>query len=232
MARSFAVRFVDEPEQPFDQVVVAVAAIDAFSGRVVARGVEATIEGLPNLPYRNLSGLLVFVNLPVQADYRIRVQARAAGYFDPDPVTFVPPPDDDPDLATRRRLSVPLFRRPETAAAAGGTAVAGVIVRGAAPVSGASIEAELPTDLLPPRPPGAPPLRPFETRSDERGAFGLSLRLPRDPTNEPVAVTFTFSEGADERRIERPVVDGRLHSFEKPIDLTGAGVPGLLPFGA
>ena len=229
MANRLPVRFVDEPEQPFDRVVVAVAAIDAFDGRVVTRGVEASIEGLPDRPRRNLSGLLVFVNLPEQAEYRIYLSAVAAGYFDPEPVTFVPPADGDPDWAAKRRLSVPLLRRPETATEVAGTTVAGVVQRAGVAVAGASVEAELPPELVPP----GPRLRRFEARSDERGAFALSLRLPDDPARRWVAVTLILSEGGDERRLERPLTEGEFHSFEQPIDLADvgadAGVPGLRP---
>jgi hypothetical protein len=108
MARRFTIAF--DEEWPEDKVLVAVAPIDAFTGRIVQQNVDASIEGLPDRPIRNLSGLLVFlkpkpsaegdeadatVTRPNQEKYRIRVTAEAAGYFDPDPVEFERPGSDE-----------------------------------------------------------------------------------------------------------------------------------------
>lgn len=226
MAHSFDIRFDDTPT--IDDVTLALAPIDAFTGRIVPAGVKAEIENLPDVQIRNLSGMLVFTNLPAQPMYRIIVTAKRAGYFDPATVQFVPPASDDPDWARKRRLDVLLYRRPTAPIEADATTVAGIVVRGVQAVTGARVWAELPANLLPP---GAPPLREFETRSDERGAFALSLRLPADAITGTVDVKFKFSEGADQREIERPVSERKFYSFEEAIDLGGANTPQLLPFG-
>lgn len=235
MPHSFHIYFDDNPS--IDKVVVAVAPIDAFTGRIVSSGVKARIEGLLDRPRRNLSGMLVFVNLPSRPVYRVIVSAEKAGYFDPGPTNFVPPPDDDPDFANKRRLDVPLYRLPSVVADMEATTVAGLLVRIAQPspgepvrepVPGARVWADLPASTLPPN---AGSLKPFETRTDERGAFALWLRLPADAATAPVPVMFRFRKGDSQRNIERPVREGKFHSFEKPIDLIGANEPHLLPFG-
>jgi hypothetical protein len=234
MPHSFDVRFVDNP--PIDHVVVAVAPVDAFTGRIISSGIEARIEGLSNHPRRNLSGMLVFVNLPSRSRYRVIVSAEKAGYFDPEPLDFVPPDDDDPEFAKKRLLDVPLHRLPSVAVDADATTVAGLLVRvtqptpGEArePVAGARVWAELPMSAFPP---GTTSPKHFETRTDKRGAFALRLRLPVDASTAPMSIRFNFQEGADQRDFEASVNEGKFHSFEKPIDLIGTNTPQLLPFG-
>jgi hypothetical protein len=136
-----------------------------------------------------------------------------------------------------------LYRRPTVFEASDATTVAGVVVRNAQPAFGTHIEARLPTDLLPP---GSQSLRPFETRSDERGAFVLFLRVPEtepgtqpEPESETGKVTFKFTsreiEGAPEikRELNYRVQQGKSYSFRDPIDLTdsnGEKKPDLLSF--
>lgn len=225
MPHSFRIYFDDEPR--IDNVVVAIAPIDAFSGRMVTSGVHSRIEGLADVPRRNLSGMLVFVNLPAQAEYRVMVSAGEAGYFDPAPMIYMPPEHEDPEVARKRRLDVPLYRLPSTSIDSDATHVAGLLVRGQQPVPGAIVRAQLPeSESLA----VADPTRPFETRTDERGAFTLPLRLPHEEADEPALVTFTFRDGGDEREIERSVLEGKLNSFEEPIDLAGTNVPQILAF--
>src|SRR5262249_10711602 len=134
---SFPVYFDDEPRT--DVVTFAVVPFDAFSGQVVSEGVKAELEGLPNRPIKNLSGHLVFINLPDPPDgskYKVDIDASKAGNFSPESEFF---PPDDPDLANTRRLPVKLMRRPDFPYAEATTLIRGVVVRGKDPVVGASI---------------------------------------------------------------------------------------------
>lgn len=224
MPHNFDIRFNNDP--PIDNVGFAVVPIDAFTGRIVVSSVTARLKNLPDRPIRNLSGMLVFVNLPTQPSYQIEVFPETAGYFDPGEKTW--PVPGDLTSAKSKRLIVPLFRQPTAGVDTEATTVAGVVVRGVQPVVGAIIQAILPPTALPP----GSNLDPFETRSDGRGAFALRLRLPTDPANMVVDVKFRFKQGAFQRDIERLVEEGKFYSFEKPIDLIGANTPQLLPFGA
>jgi hypothetical protein len=234
MPHSFDIHFDDN--LPIDNVVVAVAPVDAFSGRLVSAGIEVHIEGLPNRPRRNLSGMLVFVNLPRQSLYRVILSAEKAGYFDPEPLDFVPPDNDDPEFAKKRRLDVPLHRLPSAAIDTDATTVAGLLVRVTqpasgevrVPVAGALVWAELPISAFPP---GTSSPNHFETLTDKRGAFALRLRLPVDAATAPMPIKFYFRDGADQRDLEGSVNEGKFHGFEKPIDLVGVNTPQLLPFG-
>ncbi len=238
--------FEDNP--PEDVVTCAVAPIDALTGRIVQRKVTAsvTVAGetaesetlkLPDKPIRNLSGLLVFINLPDHPKYQVHVKARAAGYFDPEPADFTPPePDDDSDPKDRLRLDFPLFPRPDFAFTDEVTLVSGVIVRGTEGVEEARILVIVPTPSIgmgnPPQP------QVFETRSDERGAFALALRLPafsengessdgEDGSDKGVPVKFRIDTKningewvlALETDKGMKITEGRRHVFKSPLDL-------------
>lgn len=226
----FPIVFDNEPrtDTRIDRVTVAVAPVDAFSGEIVQRGVTAKIkdpvtgEYLPFKPIRNLSGLLVFINLEGQPNYTIEVDAGEAGYFAPDVSVFVPPLPNDPNADQKRRHQVTLFRRPDFAFAEATTLVRGVIKRGPDAVAGASIWAD-------PLQPGNPP--PFETQSSAKGDFGLPLRLPTLAPGEvpgPVNVSLHFRQGPDQRDLVRPISDGRTHIFEESIDLIGNNTPNFI----
>ena len=103
MTHSFAIVFAEPPLT--HAVRFALAPFDAFTGARVTAGIDARIDGLPDAPVRNRSGLLVFTNLPPQASYGYRVSAAKAGYFDPPPGSFAA--NDDPHIP----IAVPLLRR-------------------------------------------------------------------------------------------------------------------------
>lgn len=224
MPHSFIVQF-DPPR--VDNIVVAVAPVDAFTGQVVRQKVNAWIDGINVRPVRNISGLLVFLNLPARPFYLVNVGASKAGYFDPARKPFIPPAPTDPDLANKRRLDFPLYRQPSTAIDPDTTAVAGMIVDGAQPVDGARVWAEMPPGSVAP----GVVLKPFETRTSEKGSFLLPIRLPAAAATGPVTVQFRFRKGLKQRDLARNVNEGKFHSFEKPIDLAGANTPPLLEFG-
>ena len=83
MAHNFDIHFDDQWK--IDNVTLALAPIDAFTGRIIPAAVKAEIENLPDVQIRNRSGMLVFINLPVQAEYKVIVDAKKAGFFDPAP---------------------------------------------------------------------------------------------------------------------------------------------------
>ena len=146
------IRYEDDPIE--NEVIFAVAPIDAISGRIVRSNISVsiTVESeaaestpllLPDKPIRNLSGLLVFVKkrndsvLPNHSKYRVHIKARTAGYFDPDPIDFTPPePDDSFDTKHSLCLDVPLFHRPEFSFPGEVTLVSGIVVRGTDRVEG------------------------------------------------------------------------------------------------
>ena len=211
MTHSFDVAF--EPPR-IDRVVFAVAPFDAFTGSIV-RGAEASVEGLPDKPVRNRSGLLVFINLPPQPTYAWRLSAGRTSYFDPEgqPLTF------DPAVDAMRR-PVPLLRRPESDYPEGTTLVRGVVHRAGIAVSGASIS-------LDPIEAGA---TAFQARSNAVGAFAVPLRLPGlAPTEEvdPVEVRINVADGLGGRLFVRLVRGGRAHRFMAPLDLADASQPAL-----
>jgi hypothetical protein len=210
MSPPFVIGF-DEPPR-HDEVIFALEPLDAFSGRLVMGPLRARIDGLPDRPRHNLRGLLVFVNLPVQAMYDVIIEAAEAGYFDAK--LIVPRPATDA-RSPERRITVALFRRPTFRFAAETTLVRGSVVRDGAPVADAEVKAR----TVPPRA-GAPG---FATVTDQRGVFALPLRLPKDAVGDggpPIArFEFVFREGGSERRLERLVEDGRAYVFGLPIDL-------------
>ena len=201
-----------------DRVTLAIGAVDAVSGALVRDGVSARIAGLMDQPLVNASGMLVFINLPVQPQYAVEVDARRAGFPFVERFDFTPPGADDPDPEARRR-SVLLAPGPDYPFAPGTTLIRGVVTRGSAPVENAAIAAA-------PASGGAG----FGSRSTANGAFALALRLPPFGTHEaeaPVPVTIDLGEGGDTRRFVRSLTNGRSHSFLEPIDLTGSNDPGF-----
>lgn len=215
-AHNFPPYFDDDP-RIIDKVTFAVVPFDSFSGRVVGDGVRASVNGLLDRPIRNLSGHLVFINLPQQAAYVVTVDASDAGYFPPGAVTF---PPSDPADAKARRLKVPLNRLPSFPYAEPTTLIRGVVVRGsgtgAVAVGGASIWVKPSANLR------------FETTSDKRGAFALPLSR-RHVTGDlnPYPVELHLKEGGDARVLNVKISDGKSHSFKERIDLTGTNTPGF-----
>jgi hypothetical protein len=204
-----------------DRVTFALAPTDGVTGAVVRSGVSASVKGLPNRPIRNSSGLLVFVNLPDRPSYEIELDAREAGYFGPDSFVWEPPSGEP--SPRQRQVDRLLQPRPDFPFRDSTTLVRGVVVRGGAAVADARIWA---------RP--APDSGPFETRSTERGAFALALRLPPlEPFEDelPVDVEIHVEQGPDGRRLTRRLTNGRSHSFEAPIDLTGTNQPAFFQGG-
>ncbi|SUS04681.1 hypothetical protein DF3PB_140014 [uncultured Defluviicoccus sp.] len=232
MPHPFPVAFDDPPRE--DQVTLAVTPFDALTGHIVTRGVDVSVDGFssPEGPWpayyktiRNRTGVLVLINLPPQPAYRVRVRAVNAGYFD-QTFEFVPPA---PDLSGRDRGreiarlgQVPLMRRPTFPFEPTATLVRGRLVRDGAAVQGYRVEA-VPLPEVPDR--------VFSALSDERGNFALALRLPPiagAEVLEPITVQFRFSEREDLPtlfELERDLADGRMHVFERPIDLAGTDRP-------
>lgn len=207
--------FDDNPR--IDKVTFAVVPFDSFSGRVVGSGVKASVDGLLDQPIRNLSGLLVFINLPQQDAYGVTVDASEADYFSPVHATF--PSNDNP--AETRRLMAPLMRLPSFPYAEATTLIRGVVQRGsgpgAVPVRNASIRAG--PIMLNPR---------FRTASDERGAFALPLSIRRAHAHSGThTVTLHFEQGNDTRTLHVEISEGKSHSFNEPIDLIGHNKPGF-----
>jgi hypothetical protein len=206
----------DSPAR-IDRVTLAIAAVDAVTGRLVRDGVGARIEGLVDKPVVNGSGMLVFINLPDQPRYEVEVDGRGAGFPFVERFTFTPPSPGSADPAARRR-DVLLTPGPDYPFAPGTTLVRGVVTRGPVPVRDAAISA---------RPEGG---GAFSTRSAATGAFALALRLPPAGTHEseaPVRVTIEVSEGGDVRSFVRLIGNGRSQSFLEPIDLAGSNDPGF-----
>ena len=209
----------------FDDVVLAVTAVDAFNGRIIADGIKMYIEKqigggfkrFPVKPVRNASGVQVFLNRRNQAPlgsppplpappYHIVIDAREAGYFSPPPTPIAALPND-------RRLLVRLHRRPDSTLDAATTSISGLVVRGAARVGGALVKSVFTAGL----PPNSPQPESFETFSDERGAFSLRMRLPASPVN----VRFEISENGPPRILVRSLTEGVAYAFKTPIDLQG-----------
>jgi hypothetical protein len=199
-----------------DRVTLAIGAVDSVTGTLVRDGVSARVAGLMDRPIVNASGILVFINLPAQAQYDVEVDARRAGFPFVERFAFTPPAPGNKDPAARRR-DVLLAPGPDYRFAPGTTLVRGVVTRGSAPVADASISAA-------PAAGGAS----FAARSIANGAFALALRLPPFATHEveaPVPIRIVVKEGVHERSFDRSVRNGRGHSFLEPIDLTGSNEP-------
>jgi hypothetical protein len=227
----------DEPV--LDTVSLAVVPVDSFSGKIVTNGVKVWIEGLFNRSIRNLSGQLVFVNLPDLPHYTVRVDASEAGYFSPPPVDFAPT-----DEADGKRVRVPLYRPADFAFEDATTIIRGVLTRGDERVVGARVWCEIPTNPLPSLRPAAQrqeePL-PFETRTGLRGSFALALRIPPDATEIPkdgaapeppkarkFGITLHFADGSDTRTLDVAITESKANVFQTPIDITGASKPELV----
>lgn len=198
-----------------DRVTLAVAAVDAVTGRPASVGISARISGLTDRPIVNNSGMLVFVNLPEQAQYEVEVDGRRAGFPFVERFTFAPPPAGNKDPAARRR-EVLLEPGPDYPFPPDTTLIRGVVTRGKAPVAGAAISAA---------PAGG---RAFTGRSTASGAFALALRLPAVATSDDearVPVRIRMSEGGNARSFVRQIANGRSHSFVEPIDLAGTNSP-------
>lgn len=238
-----------EADPPEDIVIFAVAPIDAVTGRIVRFNITAsvTVESeaapstflqLPDKPIRNRSGLLVFVrqkSSPVYPKYRIHVKAKAAGYFDPEPIDFIPPQAGDVfNPKDRLRVDFQLFPRPDSFFQDEATLVSGVLVRGPKRVEGARVSAKVPVMGIGNR----NAINMFETRSDERGAFALALRLPAfavdgggnegtdDKFGKGIPVEFKIETrgGNDAWKVDfemkaLKVIEGRRHVFKSSINM-------------
>jgi len=206
--------FDDAPRM--DRVVLALGPVDSVTGTIVRNGVTARILGLPDKPIVNASGLLVFLNLPEQPRYEVEVDGRRAGFPFVERFTFTPPAAGNKDPAGRRR-DVLLAPGPDYPFPRGTTLVRGVVVRGGAPVSAASISAM-----------AAGWSASFTTHSAANGAFALAVRLPAlgaHGTEAPVKATIMVTGGSDARSFVRPLANGRSHILREPIDLTGSNDP-------
>ena len=145
MADSKRIIFDDDPPPRIDRVSLAIVPSDAYTGRIVSQKIKASVKvknlgtTLPNKPRRNLTGMLVFVNLPVNFVYEVKVEAREAGYFDPDVFEFQPLPESSND-ATGRKKVVSLLRKPDFPFESEITLISGVVQFNHQPASNAQIE--------------------------------------------------------------------------------------------
>jgi hypothetical protein len=209
MTHSFDIRF--EPPH-LDRVTFALAPFDAYSGRLVSEGIDASVVGLPNRPIRNRSGLLVFVNLPARPIYKVDVRASAAGYFDPPQQDVVPVADSDPERATKRRKNVPLMPLPQSDFPEASSLLRGVVVRGGLPVDQAGIELDASAHIA-----------GFATKTASSGAFALPIRMKRDGMVDgdriTAAATFKVKDNSGEMTLTHDVRSGATYRFAAPIDL-------------
>jgi hypothetical protein len=229
----FKIHF-DEPPPPLrpDVVTLAVAPMDAFSGRIVKSGVKARVKDLPDHPIRNLSGYLVFKNLREASTYTVIVDPTEAGYFAPQDSVF-PDPKVTDAIKTKLHL-VRLMRRPEFAFESDITLIRGVIIKGKDKVENATVFASKP-EANSSNPDDHDPLTTFETRTDRRGAFALALRLPlleggksefdpRPGERDRLCVTIQLHvrKGGDRRDLACTIAEGKSNSLREPIDLLGS----------
>jgi hypothetical protein len=216
--------FDDDPPPPIDRVSLAIVPTDAYSGRIVTQKITASLkiknisDTLPIRPRRNLTGLLVFVNLPTNAVYEVKVEAQNAGYFDPDVFDFQPLPDSSTDAGGRRKV-VLLFRKPEFPFENEATLVSGVVQFNHQPAMNALFEVTT-----------EPGSESFKTKTDQRGAFTLAMRLPAldEPNNTPVSVEFKITHPDGNRQFNADVLEGRRNIFTQPIELSNSNVPPLI----
>jgi hypothetical protein len=218
-------------EPPFtDTVTGALMPVDRFSRLPVRRGVDAQLwdvgrdQARPDRLVRNLSGHLVLLNQPRDAQYTFRVDAAAAGYRSPLDVTFNPSVDGI-------GFVVWLERPADFGFEGGTTLVRGMVVRTAGDGSpdDPSPVADLAVSVVA-RQPDQPP--PFLTTTDPRGVFVLAVRLEFDPgaPDEPVSTTLRFEKaGVPVRALTRLLSHGRTHVFSEPIDLDGNNDPPFAP---
>jgi hypothetical protein len=225
MAR-FEIRHFDEP-LPVDRVIFAIDPVDSFTGGTVRGPVTAEIEALGVRARRNLSGLLVFINLERRDKYQVEIKAEGAGFFDASR-EIDRPHDDAPD--SDRLETVELHPLPTAAFTHETTRVRGVVHLGGEAIEGVQIEAKE-RDLDPAK------RQIFEGLSDRRGAFVLPLRLHpsnASPDSPPRAVfLFTFKhDEVPDRELQGNVVDGTAYRFGVPIELKESIVsPLLVPSG-
>jgi hypothetical protein len=220
----FEIPRFDDP-LPVDRVIFAIRPVDSFTGGTVRGSVEARIKALGVRARRNLTGLLVFVNLDARPTYDVQIEARAAGFFDVD--ISVPRPADDASDAQRLQ-PVQLQPLPTAPFTHETTLVRGVVARAGAAIADVRIEA-VEQGLVNPT--------VFRSRSDPRGAFVLPLRLApsnASPDSQPsAAFVFTFkADGLPDRELPATVVDGVGYRFGVLVELQDPVVsPLLLPSG-
>jgi hypothetical protein len=222
-----SVRFLVASQPPLtDTVAAALIPVDRFSRLPVRRGVDAQLwdvgrdQARPDRLVRNLSGHLVLLNRPRDAQYTFRVDAASAGYRSPLDVTFNPSVDGI-------GFVVWLERSAEFGFESGTTLVRGMVVRTAGdgrpgdPSPVADLVVSVVATQL-----GQPP--PFLTTTDARGVFALAVRLEVDPgaPDEPVSTTLRFEKaGVPARALTHLLSHGRTHVFTEPIDLDGNNDP-------
>jgi len=211
--------YFDDPPRPADRVNLAVIPTDGFTGAVVRGEVRVSIDGVIARPLVNGSGMLVFINL-LDQQYQIEVDARGAGYFGPQTVSFTPPAANLPreQQEAGRRCEVILAPRPDFPFPSGTTVVRGLVHRDEAPVAGAAISAR----------PDPNSTADFVTQTLPNGAFALALRLPPnglDGAQQPLAVNLRFGDAVGHRVLTRTLRCGRSHSFLAPVDLADSGQP-------
>lgn len=203
-----------------DTVTAALMPVDRFSRLPVRRGVDARLwdverdRARPDRLVLNLSGHLVLLNQPREAEYTFRVDAAAAGYRSPLDVTLNPSVDGVGSV-------VWLERQVDFGFDSDTTLVRGMVVRTAgdgkpgdpSPVPGLTVSVPSTQSRRPPR---------FLATTDDRGVFALAVRPEFDPgaPDEPVPTTLRFQKaGAPVRDLVRPLSHGRTHVFSEPIDL-------------
>ena len=246
-----------------DEVIVAIAPIDSFTGRIVRLDPDdvelidpddsdSNGNRLMKRAIRNMSGRLVFTRSSRVVDgvgkdiiesekstYKIKIKAQNAGYFDPSDRYFIPPAPNDPAATTKRKIDIFLHRLPSATAPTDATIISGVLKKQGIPFSGASIYAQLPLEILPP---GTGTPDPFKTKSDERGAFSLAIRLPFEARTSEEEINFVFGDEAgreikvpinikEEEKLKAVIKDGKRHIFLKPIEITGDNQVELRIFG-
>jgi hypothetical protein len=226
-----SVRFLVASQPPLtDTVTAALIPVDRFSRLPVRRGVVAKLwdvgrdQARPDRLVRNLSGHLVLLNRPRDAQYTFRVDAAAAGYRSPLDVTFNPSVDGMGFVVWLERLA-------EFGFESGTTLVRGMVVRTAGDGSPGhpSPVADLTVSVVATQP-GQPPL--FLTTTDTRGVFALAVRLEFDPgaPDEPVSTTLRFEKaGVPVGALTRLLSHGRTHVFNEPIDLDRNNDPSFAP---
>ena len=224
MADTNYIVFDDDPPPRIDRVSLAIVPTDVYSGRIVTQKIKAAVKVknignyLPTKPRRNLSGLLVFVNLPANTVYEVKVEAQEAGYFDPDIFDFQPLPENSNDAAGRRKV-VNLYRKPDYPFESEITLVSGVVQLNHQPVLDALFEVTT-----------NPGSDSFKTKTDQRGAFALALRLPQidEANNTPASVDFKITHPDGNLQFSKDVFENRRHVFVQPIDLSNPVVPSLI----
>jgi len=193
MTHSFDIGFDprSEREERAWRLDLVITPIDDFTGRVIVRGVTATIPRQRMRARRSLSGHL-FVERWVPAEqqfsndkHSVHIDPKAAGYFAPSPN----PIEIETPQENRNTRILRLIRRPDTIEDGVSMIVRGSVVRqgNGDPVDGQVIEGRI-----------AGIADPFRTRTNERGNFALRLRPPSpilgaDPVPVPITADVTLS---------------------------------------